>query len=508
MGGKAALVILDGWGLNPDTRWNAVAAADTPFTRSLFGRFPHTRLETCGRAVGLPEGQMGNSEVGHQNMGAGRIVYQDFTRIDHEIETGALAANPEVVALFEHVRKRTGRLHLLGLVSDGGVHSHLRHAVAIVGMAQRAGIPEVYVHAFTDGRDTGPKEGVGHLVTLRDELERIGLGRIATVSGRYYAMDRDKRWERIQKAYDALLRARGPLAADPVALLRERYAKEETDEFVIPTVIPGAGDGRIRDQDGVFFFNFRADRARQMTRALTHHDVSAFPLEPVRPYVLTMTRYEEGLPVRVALEPESPTETLPALVSAWGGKQLRAAETEKFAHVTFFFSCRQEDPFPGEERLLIPSPKVATYDLKPEMSAPELTDRAIETVKAKDFDLVVVNYANPDMVGHTGSWDAVMAALGTVDRCLARLLPVLMERGFTVFLTADHGNCEQMRDYVTGEPFTEHTLFPVPLLATDPRLVFRPAAGKLADLAPTVMAAVGWKVPPVMTGDCLLVGKH
>ncbi len=504
MAGKAAILVLDGWGLNPDREWNAVAQGDTPFTRSLFARFPHTRIETCGRAVGLPGGQMGNSEVGHQNMGAGRIVYQDLTRIDKAIEDGELARNPELVSFFADVRGGSGRIHLLGLVSDGGVHSHQRHAVALAEAAVKAGIREIYLHAFTDGRDTPPKEAVHHLAWMAGELERIGRSRIATVGGRYYGMDRDKRWDRVAKAYDAMVRGQGPRASDPVALVGERYAAGETDEFLVPTVIEGPGDGRIGPRDGILMFNFRADRARQLARCLLRKGVDAFPLEPLHGPFLAMTRYEEGLDDHVLFPPQSIRETLPELVSVRGGRQLRAAETEKYAHVTFFFSCGREEPFPGEDRLLVPSPKVATYDLKPEMSAPELTDQVIARIRDQPFDLVVLNYANCDMVGHTGKWDAALTAVASVDRCLAKVVPALMDRGFTVFLTADHGNIEKMRDEATGEAFTEHTLFPVPLLVTDPGLRFRPEAGKLADLAPTVMAAVGWEPGAQMDGASLL----
>lgn len=504
---KAALIVLDGWGLNPSRDWNAVAQADTPFTRSLFQEFPHTRLLTSGRAVGLPEGQMGNSEVGHQNIGAGRIVYQDFTRIDKAIEDGELARNPALQELMEVVVAGTGRLHLMGLCSDGGVHSHQRHAIALARIARDAGVRELYLHAFTDGRDTGPKEGAGHLAWIRDQLHQVGLGRLATVSGRFYAMDRDQRWERVEKAYDALVRGKGETAADPVALLEARYQAGETDEFVVPTVIRGEGDGRVGPGDGVLFFNFRADRARQLTRALLGGDFAGFPVEDLRPAMLTLTRYEQDLPVRVAFMPESPTETLPELVSRWGGTQLRAAETEKFAHVTFFFSCRREDPFPGEERLLVPSPKVRTYDLKPEMSAPELTDRVLALTRDRDFDLIVLNFANGDMVGHTGNWEASLQALQAIDACLARLVPHLRDRGYTVFLTADHGNIEMMRHPETGEAFTEHTTLPVPLLCTDSRVRFREAPGNLASIAPTVMARMGWQVPPAMTGESLLTSK-
>jgi 2,3-bisphosphoglycerate-independent phosphoglycerate mutase len=484
---KAAIMVLDGWGLNPSREFNAVAQADTPFTRSLFERFPHTSLLTSGRAVGLPEGQMGNSEVGHQNIGAGRILYQDFTKIEKAVDEDTLASNPEVVSLMKDVVAGSGRLHLLGLCSDGGVHSHQRHAIAITEAAKQAGVNEVYLHAFTDGRDTGPREGVGHLAWIRAELEKLGLGRIATVSGRFYAMDRDTRWERIQKAYDVLVRGEGPQASDPVALLKERYDADETDEYIVPTVIRGEGDGRIRPGDGVFVFNFRADRVRQISRALLNQDFDGFDADDLRPRFLCMCRYDESLDAPVAYPPDSPSETLPELVSKAGGTQLRAAETEKYAHVTFFFSCRREEPFEGEERLLVPSPKVRTYDLKPEMSAPELTDQVIARTRDADFDLVMLNYANPDMVGHTGDWDASLKALQAVDACLAKVVPHLMDRGYTVFLTADHGNIEQMVHPDTGEPFTEHTTLPVPLVMTDSTRAFRAEPGNLASIAPTVM---------------------
>jgi 2,3-bisphosphoglycerate-independent phosphoglycerate mutase len=502
---KAAIIVLDGWGINENPDFNAVAHADTPFTRSLFKEFPHTRLNTSGLAVGLPEGQMGNSEVGHQNIGAGRILYQDFTRIEKAVEDGSFETNSEIQALLEHVKGHTGRLHLLGLCSDGGVHSHQRHALAIARAARKAGVQELYLHAFTDGRDTGPKEGGGFLHQLREGLHEVGLGRFASVSGRFYAMDRDKRWERLQKAYDVLVRGQGEVAEDPVKLLESRYQSGEVDEYIVPTVISGEGDGRILPGDGVFFFNFRADRARQLTRALINQDFTGFEVEELGLRFLTMTRYEQDLKVHLAFAPQTTEETLPQLVSQWGGKQLRAAETEKFAHVTFFFSCRREDPFEGEERLLIPSPKVRTYDLQPQMSAPELTEQFLVRTRDQDFDLIMLNFANGDMVGHTGMWDASLQALQAIDWSLSQIIPHLRDRGYTVFLTADHGNIELMQNPSTGEPFTEHTTLPVPLLCTDTSVRFRPEAGNLASIAPTVIHCMGWKKPLAMTGECLIL---
>lgn len=500
---KVAILVLDGWGINPSDTFNAVAQAKTPFTRKLFAEFPHTRLLTSGLAVGLPEGQMGNSEVGHQNLGAGRILYQDFTRIDKSISDGVFGSLPEVRGLLERTRKGSGRLHLMGLVSDGGVHSHQRHALAMAREAKKAGIPEVYLHAFTDGRDTGPRDGQGFLTEVRNTLEKEGLGEIASISGRFYAMDRDQRWERVEKAFLAMVRGQGPRAKDPVELLKERYQADEGDEYITPTVLETKGEGQIRDGDSVFFFNFRADRARQMVRALTDPKFDGFETGSPKLDVVTMTRYDQSLKVPVVFSPDSPQETLPALIAARGGSQLRAAETEKFAHVTFFFSCRREDPFPGEERLLIPSPKVRTYDLKPEMSAPELTQETIARTKDKDFDLVVLNYANADMVGHTGSWEASLTALEALDTCMSQVIPHLIDKGYTVYLTADHGNIEMMQHPETHQPFTEHTTFPVPLLVTDKAKTFREKPGTLADLAPTLMKAAGWDIPEVMTGEDL-----
>ncbi|MBI4868325.1 MAG: 2,3-bisphosphoglycerate-independent phosphoglycerate mutase [Candidatus Wallbacteria bacterium] len=501
---KAALLILDGWGINPRAEGNVLKMARTPFFDSLFERYPHTALQTCGLAVGLPDGQMGNSEVGHMNIGSGRIIYQDFTRINRAIETGELAGLPALTGSLRAARDRNASLHLFGLVSDGGVHSHISHLLALLDAAGAAGLEHVWVHAVTDGRDTSPTEGLGYLRQLLAHMRERGTGRLATVSGRYYAMDRDKRWDRVERAYRALVHREGRATSDAERTVQEAYAAGETDEFLLPTVVDGA-DGRIRDGDLVLCFNFRADRVRQMTRALTQQGFDEFPVEPFPGLAyVCMTQYDATFELPVLFPPTRPDRLLGQVVSESGGRQLRIAETEKYAHVTYFFNGGEEKPFEGEKRVLIPSPRVATYDLKPEMSAPELTDELIASLGKDDYDLVICNYANCDMVGHTGIIPAAVRAVETLDGLLGKLFPMLEARGFTVFLSADHGNIEQMVNYETGEPFTEHTLFPVPLLVTDSSVRLRQRPGKLADIAPTVLAYAGAEIPSKMEGDVLL----
>ncbi|MBI3892378.1 MAG: 2,3-bisphosphoglycerate-independent phosphoglycerate mutase [Candidatus Wallbacteria bacterium] len=501
---KLALLILDGWGINPRAEGNTLKLAKTPFFDSLFARFPHTSLETCGLAVGLPTGQMGNSEVGHMNIGSGRVVYQDFTRINRSIETGELQGLPQLVGSFRALRERKGSLHLFGLVSDGGVHSHLKHLLALLEVARKEGVGPVYVHAVTDGRDTSPTEGIGYLRELIAFLGDRGVGRLATVTGRYYAMDRDKRWDRVAKAYRAIVHREGRQTRDVEKTVTDAYAAGETDEFLLPTVVEGV-DGRVKEGDLFFCFNFRADRVRQMTRAFTEKGFHEFPAEPFPGLAyLCMTQYDATFDLPVLFPPSHPDRLLGQLVSEAGGRQLRIAETEKYAHVTYFFNGGEERAFEGEKRVLIPSPHVATYDLKPEMSAPELTARLVQEVGATDFDLVVCNYANCDMVGHTGKLPAAIDAVEALDGLLAQLFPILEQKGFTVFLSADHGNIEQMVNYETGEPFTEHTLFPVPLLVTDPKVALRERPGKLADIAPTLLAYAGADRPSQMEGEVLL----
>lgn len=504
------LLILDGFGTAPAGPGNAVSLAKTPHLDRLFSRYPHTTLACSGRAVGLPEGFMGNSEVGHMNIGAGRVVYQDMTRIDIAIENGGFAANPALLDLCAKAGAASGRLHLMGLVSDGGVHSHQNHIYALVALAKAQGVREVFVHAFLDGRDTPPSSGLGYIEALERELAAIGLGRVATVTGRYYAMDRDRHFERNEPAYLALACGRGEAAASAAEAIRQAYAAGETDEFVRPRVLvdeQGAPLGRIGDGDALFFFNFRADRARQLCRAFFEQDFREFPRPevPALSAFATMTRYESGFPMPAAFAPQSLDGFLGQVVSERGLKQLRIAETEKYAHVTYFLNCGVEEPLPGEDRVLIPSPReVATYDLKPQMSALEVTQALLERKGA--FDLCVCNLANLDMVGHTGVIPAAVAACEVVDQCVGRLVEAFLADGGQVFLTADHGNAEEMLD-AAGGPQTAHSTNPVPLLHADPTGGRPLRPGKLGDIAPTILASLGLDKPAAMTGECLFAHK-
>jgi 2,3-bisphosphoglycerate-independent phosphoglycerate mutase len=502
------LVVLDGWGLNPRKDGNAITEQGTPNLDALERQFPVSKLLTSGLAVGLPEGQMGNSEVGHTNLGAGRVVYQDLVRINRAIESGEF--------FHDQVLKQAMKgpvLHLLGLVSDGGVHSSQQHLNALVEMAKREGVKRVFVHAFTDGRDTSPSSGVRFVQQLEEYLSRQSSADgmkalIATVSGRYFAMDRDKRWDRVERAFKAMVRGEGLKAKSGVEAVQESYGRKEGDEFIEPTVIvqpDGSPRGLIRDGDSVIFFNFRADRAREMTQVLAF-DEQKFGAPKLASYV-TMTEYDAKFGLPVAYPPDQPHEILPELVSATGARQLRCAETEKYAHVTFFFNGGREVLFPGEERILVPSPReVKTYDLKPEMSAEEVTQK-LEAALKQGFGFVLVNYANSDMVGHTGVMSAAKKAVAKVDECVGRLWKAAQAAGMAMVVTADHGNIEQMVDYETGEPFTQHTLNPVPIYLCDPALKgarLRPD-GILADVAPTLLGMMGLSQPKAMAGRSLLV---
>jgi 2,3-bisphosphoglycerate-independent phosphoglycerate mutase len=506
-----ALIILDGWGLRPDCHANAVCRARTPRLDALAATYPATTLQASGLNVGLPEGQMGNSEVGHLNIGAGRIIYQDLTRISKSIADGDFFANPVLLSAMAGTKAAGGRLHLLGLLSDGGVHSHNTHLYALVEMARREGVGEVCIHAFTDGRDTPPKSAAGYLAALEDELARLGLGRVATVTGRYYAMDRDNRWERIEQAWRAIVLGEGETAASSDAAIAAAYAAGETDEFVKPRVVQQAGrsSGRVSEGDGIIFFNFRADRARELTRAFTQTDFAGFarPRVPQLSVFTCLAEYDETFALPVAFPPESYADLLGAVVSRAGLKQLRIAETEKYAHVTFFFNGGEEVPNQGEDRVLIPSPKeVATYDQKPAMSAVELTDEVVRRVAAGEYALIVLNYANPDMVGHTGILPAAIAAMETVDQCVGRVIDALLAAGGSALITADHGNCEQMDDG-HGSPHTAHTANPVPLILVDPqRRGTRLREGILADIAPTILELLELPQPQAMSGRSLLHG--
>lgn len=506
------LIILDGWGIAPPGPGNAITLAPTPFMDSLYQTYSHTELLCFGEAVGLPEGQMGNSEVGHLNLGAGRVVYQDITRINLAIREDGLASNQVLANAYEKVKQSGGTLHFLGLLSHGGVHSLMDHLYALIELAERQQVPRCAVHAFLDGRDTPPDSGAGYVQELLDYLKKHPGTRLASLGGRYWGMDRDKRWDRVQKAWDAMIHGKGPTTCEPVSYLKECYAREEFDEFVTPTLVledPQAAPLVIRDGDAVVFFNFRADRARELTWAFNQPDFDGFDVSdrPRLAAYVCMTQYDEKLEVPVAFPPEHPKNTLAEVLSKRGLKQLHIAETEKYAHVTFFFNGGEETPFPGEDRVLVPSPKVATYDLKPEMSAPEVTDRVLERIATGDYDFIVINYANGDMVGHTGVLEAAMKAVETVDGCLARLVPAVLEAGGKVALTADHGNAEQMIDPATGGPYTAHTVDkPVPFIFIDPdRRGVSLRRGALCDVAPTVLEMMGIEPPPEMTGRSLVL---
>ncbi len=503
------LLILDGFGLAPAGPGNAVTLAKTPVLDGLFTKYPHTSLACSGRSVGLPGGFMGNSEVGHMNIGAGRIVYQDMTRIDIAMENGEFAANPVLLDLCAKAKAGSGRLHLMGLVSDGGVHSHQNHIHALVALAKSQGIKDIFIHVFLDGRDTPPRSGQIYVQALEAKLAEIGAGRVATITGRYYAMDRDKHYERNEIAYQALACGQGKPVRDAASAIQAAYYASETDEFVKPRVLvdeAGAPIGTIGDGDALFFFNFRADRARQISRAFFEKDFKEF----VRPYCpklsafATMTQYESTFPLPAAFGPQSLDGFLGQVASENGLRQLRIAETEKYAHVTYFLNCGVEDPLPGEERVLIPSPReVPTYDHKPQMSAREVTEALL--ARRAEFDLCVCNLANLDMVGHTGIIAAAIAACETVDECVGRLVSAFLEAGGQVFLTADHGNAEEMLD-ASGGPQTAHSTNPVPLLHLDATGGRQLKPGKLGDIAPTILASWGLAKPAAMSGESLFVG--
>ncbi len=501
------LLILDGWGHREDPADNALAQADLPHWRRLWDQCPHTLVHTEGRHVGLPEGQMGNSEVGHMNLGAGRIVYQDLTRIDAAIADGSFFANEELRAACAAARDGGRTLHLLGLLSPGGVHSHESHIFAMLELARRERVPQVAVHAFLDGRDMPPKSAGPSLCALQAACTANGNATVATVCGRYYAMDRDNRWDRVQRAWDAIVDARSELhTPDAPLALEEAYARGETDEFVAPTVI---GDGaRVEDGDAVVFMNFRADRARQLTAAFVDPSFHGFQARrPKLSRFTCLTEYDAKLPAPVAFAPDDLQDTLGELVSAQGLTQLRIAETEKYAHVTFFFGGGREAPCAGEERILVPSPKVATYDLQPEMSVAEVTGKLVDAIRARRFDLVVCNLANPDMVGHTGDLGAAVLAAEAVDAAIGEITDAVRAAHGALVITADHGNLEMMRDPVTGQPHTAHTVGPVPLVYVGEREgVQLRAGGALRDVAPTLLDLMQLPVPAAMTGRSLFAG--
>ncbi|MFK5925437.1 MAG: 2,3-bisphosphoglycerate-independent phosphoglycerate mutase [Desulfuromusa sp.] len=501
-----ALVILDGWGISENCENNAACQARTPVLDRLRQEYPISRLSASGQDVGLPDGQMGNSEVGHMNIGAGRIIYQDLSRISLAIEDGSFFDNPVLRRVCDRLVVSGGKLHLLGLLSDGGVHSHITHLYALVRLAQQLGVKDVCIHAFLDGRDTPPQSAVDYLQQLEAELKTIGLGRIVTITGRYWAMDRDNRWERVQKAYLALTEGVGQHAGSSAEAIASAYAADQTDEFVEPWVVDQSGS--IDAGDGIIFFNFRSDRAREITRALIFKTFDGFARNKVPQLVdyVCLTEYDASFNLPVAFPSETYPDILAEVVSNAGFKQLRIAETEKYAHVTFFFNGGVEQPWPGEDRVMIPSPKeVATYDLKPSMSAVEVTDEVVRRVESNEYQLIILNFANCDMVGHTGILAAAIEAVETVDSCLGRVTDAVTKAGGKLLITADHGNCEQMVDE-NGRPHTAHTTNPVQFIFVDPSRKDQSVRdGILADLAPTILELLELDKPAAMTGQSLLV---
>ncbi len=503
-----AMIILDGFALRDESYGNAVAQAKKPNFDRYWNTFPHATLEASGLAVGLPEGQMGNSEVGHLNIGAGRVVYQDLTRITKEIREGNFFENETLINAIRNAKENGNKLHLFGLVSDGGVHSHINHLYAILELAKRQNFERVYIHGFLDGRDVAPDSAVGYIEELQAKIEELGVGQIATVQGRYYAMDRDKRWERIEKAYRAMVYGDAPQYTDPIKAVKESYEKSIMDEFVMPTVIvdqAGEPVGKIESGDSIIFFNFRPDRAIQISQAFTNDDFRGFDRGEGRPrdlYFVCLTHFSETVDGYVAYKPTNLDNTLGEVLSQQGLTQLRIAETEKYPHVTFFFSGGREQEFPGEKRILIPSPKVATYDLQPEMSAPEVTEAVVKEIEAENFDAIILNFANCDMVGHSGMMEPTIRAVETVDICLGKVVDAILAKGGVAIITADHGNADLMLD-PDGRPITSHSTFPVPVIVTKEGLTLR-EDGKLADLSPTMLELLGVAQPAEMTGKSLV----
>lgn len=497
------MIVMDGWGLGPIKSSDAIQHAHTPFVSSLYQKYPHTTLVTCGEAVGLPDGQMGNSEVGHLNLGAGRIVYQELQRINVAIRSGEFAQNETLLQAIQYAKANQKTLHLLGLVSDGGVHSHTSHLKAITSLCQALGLDQVLVHAFTDGRDTDPKSGLGYLQDLQAHLDQ-SVGRIVTITGRYYAMDRDKRWERVKLAYDALVNGTGAAANDMLAAVQQSYDNGVTDEFIQPIINSQVGNTRIQPHDVVICFNFRTDRCREITQVLTQTDMPEVGMHKLPLHYTTMTEYDKTFEgVHVVFNNDDLTNTLGEVLEQQGKTQLRIAETEKYPHVTFFFSGGREKPFEGEKRIMAASPKVATYDLQPEMSAVELTDSLLPAMEADRPDFICLNYANADMVGHTGVWEAVIKAVETVDSCVNRVVTKGLELGYTILLTADHGNADYMINE-DGSPNTAHTTNPVPLFVISNDFTGTVQPGKLGDIAPTILTLMGLPIPKEMTGEVLV----
>ena len=500
-----ALIIMDGYGINPGTEGNAIYAANKPNLDAYMANYPNTQLQASGLAVGLPDGQMGNGEVGHTNIGAGRVVYQMLVKITKDIEDGVFFENKPIKDAMLAARESGKALHLIGLLSDGGVHSHIKHLIGLLEMANRLGLTKVYVHTFHDGRDVPPTSGVEYMQQLVDEIQRIGTGKVATISGRYYAMDRDNAWDRVSKAYNAMVMGEGIQETDPVHAIKNSYNNGITDEFIVPTVIDK--EGTISEGDSVIMFNFRPDRARQITRTFVDPVFDGFVRKKgfFRVNYVCMAQYDAEMPnVTVAYPPEQLHMTFGEYISKLGMTQLRIAETQKYAHVTFFFNGGEERQFEGEDRILIKSPDVATFDLKPEMSAPEVCDAVCKAIDEDKYDVIILNYANCDMVGHTGIMDAAIKAVEAVDTCVGKMVDKLLEKGGKAIITADHGNADCLIDPVTKEPFTAHTTNPVPMIVIGEGDV-KLREGKLCDLCPTMLDMMGLEKPAEMTGESLIV---
>ena len=500
---KVILIIMDGWGLGKEKKSDAIQNASAPFVSLLYNKYPNSTLVTCGGAVGLPEGQMGNSEVGHLNLGAGRIVYQELERINVAVEKGEFAENATLLESINYAKAHNKPLHLMGLVSNGGVHSHINHLKAITSICKQRGLENVYIHAFTDGRDTDPKSGINFLKNLQEHLEKT-TGKIATITGRYYAMDRDKRWERIKIAYDAMAHRNGQITNDLFSAVTSSYEQNITDEFLLPIINEATPGSEIKDGDAVICFNFRTDRCREITEALTQTAFPEYNMQPLNLDFTTMTLYDHNFKnIHVIFRKDDLKNTLGEVLSGNHKKQIRIAETEKYPHVTFFFSGGREVPFEGESRIMIPSPKVATYDLQPEMSANEVTEALLPEIKKQSVDFICLNFANADMVGHTGVWEAVIKAVETVDKCVNEIVTTALENDYTIFLTADHGNADYMKNE-DGTPNTAHTKNLVPYFIIDNKWKGNLKPGKLADVAPTILTMMNLPVPKEMTGEVLI----
>ena len=501
------LAILDGWGINDKEEANAVKLANTPNLDSIFSQYPTTKIKTSGLDVGLPDGQMGNSEVGHTNIGAGRIVYQELTRITKSIQDGDFFEKKEFLDAIEYCKKHNSDLHLYGLLSNGGVHSHNTHLYALLELCKKQDFNKVFVHCFLDGRDTPPASGESFISELEDKIKEIGVGKIATIMGRYYAMDRDKRWDRVELAYNALAKGEGLTATSAIDAIESAYQREEFDEFVKPTVIKenDVPVATIKQNDSIIFFNFRPDRAREITRVFVDKAFNGFEKKFQYVNYVCMTQYDETMPgVEVAFKPTEIKNTFGEYISKNGYSQLRIAETEKYAHVTFFFNGGNEVKYEGEDRILVNSPKVATYDLQPEMSAFEVTDKVVDVIRKNETDVIILNFANCDMVGHTGNLDAAIKAVETVDECIGKIVTEVLKVDGTIMITADHGNAEQMVDYTTGDPHTAHTTTPVPLIIAGCKDDIKLKEGRLADIAPTMLDLIGLEKPEEMTGESLI----